>query len=202
MDKKMAIVILGGGLIKDKKGQWRTTNFGEPGDNFGTMGDRIRVVAGYYFYKKNPDILIIASGGRGQFSHIKDAPPVAAVIKQELMEFGVPEEKIIEEVKSYNTYEQLCEIKKIARGKGWQKIEVISNKWHLPRVEAMIEKFEELNSLKTIYKLISAEEVLIKEDKTKWEPIIEQAYASGEMRRRIESEQKGVNDIEAGIYKK
>jgi len=56
MDKiEQAIYILGGGLKKEADGKWRTTNYDEPGDNFGISGDRLRVVAAGYLYKNNPE---------------------------------------------------------------------------------------------------------------------------------------------------
>jgi len=72
-----AVVILGGGLKKDKNG-WRTTRFsdavagGEPADAF---GDRLRVVAGYFLYRnelrENQDSVILVSGGCGRFKKVK-----------------------------------------------------------------------------------------------------------------------------------
>jgi len=97
VNKKTAIVILGGGLKKDADGRWRTTNYDESGDNFGVSGDRLRVVAANYLYKNNQEQLIIASGGKGQLKNIPGAPAVSEVLKRELIELGVPEEKIIEE---------------------------------------------------------------------------------------------------------
>ena len=43
-----AIAVLGGNLVKDQSGKWRTTNF-EEGDIFGALGDRLRVVAAHKF---------------------------------------------------------------------------------------------------------------------------------------------------------
>ena len=61
-----AIIILGGSIIKDEHtGKWRTTYFDEQGDNYGALGDHLRVEAAVYLFKNNPNTLIIASGGKG-----------------------------------------------------------------------------------------------------------------------------------------
>ena len=203
VNKKTAIVILGGGLKKDADGRWRTTNYDEPGDNFGVSGDRLRVVAASYLYKSNPEQIIIVSGGRGQLKDIPDAPTVSQVLKKELMELGVPEEKIIEENISGNTYEQLKKIKRLIRKEGLKKIDFVSNKWHLPRIKAMLESFPELKEIYNLVKveLKGAEEILLKYDHKNWQEIIEKVYKSEGLKKRIELEQKGIQDIKEGRYK-
>lgn len=196
-----AIVILSGGLKKDKNG-WRTTYFNE-GDNFGALGDRLRVVAGYFlfrhFQKHNPDLLVLAIGGRGQLKEIKDTPPLAKILKKELIELGVPAGKILEERKSGNTYQQLKKITELSRKKKFKKIALISNKYHLPRIKAMI-KFKKMFKAINV-KLYAAENVLLKYDKVTWQKIINQAYKSKAMKQRLVLEKKGTSQIKAGTYK-
>jgi len=203
MDKKMAIVILGGGLIKDKKGQWRTTNFNEKGDKFGILGDRLRVEAGNYLYKDNPESLIIASGGKGQLKGVKGAPNLSKIIKKELIELEVEEKRIIEENKSGNTWQQLQELKKIIIKKRLLLVIIISNKYHFLRVKVMIEQDRELKRMLDCsrIKLKTAEEILIKHEPRKWQEIIETAYKSKAMKKRIAREKKGIRQIKNGIYK-
>lgn len=200
--KKTAIVILGGGLKKDETGQWRTTNYDEPGDNFGVSGDRLRVVAAGYLYKNNPEQIIIASGGKGHLKDIPDAPTVAEVLKKELIELGIPEEVIIKE-NSGNTFQQLQELKKIINKKGLKNIGLLSNEWHLPRIKAMLEQFKELKQIFDLTKVefLSAEKICLEYDRETWQEIIEQAYQNEELKKRIELEQKGVQDIKKGRYK-
>lgn len=202
---KSVIVILGGALKKDADGKWRTTNFDE-GDNFGISGDRLRVVAASYLYKKNPDQLIIVSGGKGQ---LKDVLPrkitLASVIEGELVEQGVPLEKIIKEERSGNTYQQLKKLLKILKKRKFDKITIISNKCHLPRVRAIIEYKDEFAQIGKLLnkkvKLVSAESIVILYQPKIWKKIIEKAYASREMKERLSLEKKGVREIKLGIYK-
>lgn len=194
---------MGGGLVKDKQsGKWRTTNYFE-GDNFGAMGDRLRVLAADCLFREGPEQLIIASGGKGQLRDIPDAPTVAEAIKNELIEIGVPAESIIQEDQSNNTWQQLQGLKNfISRGET-ESIKIISNGWHLPRIKAMIEADRGLLKLfeKNIIIMKSAEEVLIADNPKKWEKEIEAAYESEAMKERIRLEEKGIKDIREGNYK-
>jgi len=201
--KQKAIFLLGGGLKKDADGNWRTTNYDEPGDNFGVSGDRLRVVAATYLYKNDPEQIIIASGGKGQLKDIPDAPTVSQVIKKELIELGIPEDKIIEENNSGNTYDQLREAKRLAKETNFNKIGFLSNKWHLPRIKVMLESFVEL---KEIYNLAEvdfkdAEDTVLQYDRGTWQDIIESAFKSEGLKKRIELEEKGIMDIKTGKYK-
>ena len=209
MNNKFYIVILGGGLKKDKN-DWRTTNFDE-NDNFGVLGDRLRIVAGKYLYarasKNNPDVFIIVLGGKGQLKNTKDAPAVAEVLKKELTELGVPPESILEESNSGNTFEQLLALNKIVAEKDLRSIMLVSNRYHLPRVKTMIEFFpNRLKSLSVMLaaknlKFISAEKVCILHYKDKWYKKIKEVYASEGMKKRMQLEKQGIKDIKKRRYK-
>lgn len=201
MKNKEAIIILGGGLANDH-GQWRTTGFDE-GESFGAMGDRLRVEAAYILYKKNPELLIISSGSQGQYKNIPDVPTLAEVIKRELMDLGVPERLISKEDQSANTLQQLQALKTVINEKNLTNLFIISNQYHLPRLRAMIEKDDYLQSMlkKEEIKLISAEEVLIDHNPVKWQEFISKAYQSKAMKNRIIMEKKGVQQIKDGTYK-
>lgn len=203
-EKIDVIVILGGGLKKDKNG-WRTTNFDE-GDNFGGLGDRLRVVAAEFLARENPKVIVVVSGGRGQLRKVVGAPTVSEVLKKELMALGVAPERIIEKNNSNNTYQQLKELIKVLNGRGFSKIGIISNRHHLPRVQAMVEFIPDLKSLKDLLlignlELLSAEDILLDFDPNSWKDLISRAYASEAMQKRIELENQGVAQIKAGTYK-
>ncbi len=201
MNKKEAIIILGGGLVNEND-KWRTANFTE-GDNFGASGDRLRVVAGKYWHSNYPDKLIIVSAGKGQYQNIPDAPTVAEVMKKELMALGVSASIIEKEEKSGNTWQQLQIVKKIMADKGLDKLFIMSNEWHLPRVQAMIEVDITLNNLfhQGKIELISAEQLLLKYASEEWREIIKAAGQSEAMQKRIALEQEGVRQIKEGTYK-
>ncbi len=204
----VVVVILGGGLKRDASG-WRTTNFDE-GDNFGSLGDRLRVVAGQILYKdfrnQNKDALVVVSGGRGQLRNAPDAPTVASILKKELMDLGVPESIILVEENSNNTFEQLIELNKMIKARGWQNLAIVSNEYHLPRIGAMIGHGPGLETLKALSVngkifLVSAEEKLLDNDRERWQKLIEGAYKTKGMRERISLEKQGVKQIKSGVYK-
>ncbi|HLC89329.1 MAG TPA: YdcF family protein [Patescibacteria group bacterium] len=196
------IVILGGGLKKEKNGLWRTTRFTE-GDNFGVSGDYIRIYAAYYLVRKLKDYLIIAVGGRGQLKKIKGAPAVSQVLKKELIDLGVPKNKILLETKSGKTSSQLWELAKILKQRKITQINLISNGYHLPRIKAMIDHVSELKKAYKKIKInfISAEKVIIAVDRKKWDRAIKTAYRSKALKERIKLEKQGITDLKKGVYK-
>lgn len=200
MKDKQAIYILGGGLIKENN-KWRTTNFND-GDNFGAMGDRLRIDAAYVLYKKNSNLILITSCGKGQYKDIPDAPTVAEVMKQELIELGIEDSKILKEEKSGNTWRQLQELKNIIKNNNLDKIYILSNRHHLPRVQAMIEVDNVLYEMlkRQVIELVSAEEVLIENNPDKWTTDIDNAYQTEAMKKRLDLEAQGVMQIREGIY--
>ncbi|MFA6551009.1 MAG: YdcF family protein [Patescibacteria group bacterium] len=197
--KKEIVAVLGGCPIKDNN-RWRTTNFNE-GDEAGVLGDRLRVEAAFVWYQKYK-VKILAIGGRGQLKNIPGSPAVAAVIKKELVDLGVPANFIKEEKKSGRTYSQLQALKKIIERCQLTKVTVISNRYHLPRIKAMLRQDNGLKSMlnKKKINLQSAEQILIAADKKKWKKIIDHAYLSDKMKLRIALERQGVRQIKAGTY--
>ncbi len=193
-----AVFILGGSLIKDN-GVWRTCRFDE-GDNFGVLGDVARVAAGNILFKKEITDRIIALGGKGQYKDNADFPTITSVIKKELVQLGVPPNQI-EENLSDGTYGQLKTILEIANQRNWIKVAIISNEYHLPRISAMIKYAPNIGDLNNLADLISAEKILIDNDRTKWQKEIKEIYESAGMQRRIAIEQKGIQDIKTGKYK-
>lgn len=195
-----AIAVLGGGIVQDENGRWRTTNFDE-NDNFGALGDRLRVVAAGYLYKTSR-APIIALGGRGQLKNIAGAPPVSDVIKDELIEAGVKADDIILERNSGNTFQQLQELGKIIKNKNLNSVAIVSNRYHLPRVKAMLGHNLDLKKLFSGSKLFweSAEDTLLERAPEKWGQIISPAYESKAMKKRMAQEMAGARQIKDGTY--
>ncbi|MEK7124184.1 MAG: YdcF family protein [Patescibacteria group bacterium] len=194
--KKEALAVLCGESTKNPDGTWRTSRFDE-GDKFGALGDRMRVLAASYLYRNEPQ-LIIALGGKGQRANDKSALPASFVMKKELQELGVPEKDIITEEKSSSTFTSLKNLKPIIAQFGLKKIVLISNRYHLPRVKAMLEIVKEPGGIRIILK--EAEGVVISHD-PKMQEEIKLAYKSKAMKKRILLEQKGVKDIYSGKYR-
>ncbi len=198
---RKAIVIVGGSVRKDDQGRWRTTLLSE-GDEHGALGDRLRVIAGAMLYKEETSQKIIALGGRGQLAQVPNAPAVADIIKKELIACDVPVDAIITETESGNTFQQLQSLKKILHDYDFQRVLIVSNTYHLPRIEAMIEMDVELKHMlnQGHIELRSAEEILVEREPERKEEI-DRAYASKQMQERIKKEQEGVSQLKEGTYK-
>lgn len=202
---KKAIIIISAGAKKNKNGTWSNTDLTERNNQLGAPGGKQRVIAASYLHKIMPDCFLIASGGRGY--DIKDKssnrPDLCQITKNELKGLSLPESKIIMENKSNTTFEQLQELKKIILKLRFDFVIIVSNKYHLPRLKAMINKDLALSSYLTDGKinLISAEKILLKQNHKKWEKIIEEAYSSAWMRARIKKEKQGIKDLKNNKYK-
>jgi len=201
MSEAQALIVLGGGLIKDKSGHWRTAAFNE-GDKMGITGDRLRVVAAAYAYHDDPRQVIIAAGGYGRHHVYQNAPTLASILAEELQALGVPEEKIIREEHSVSTYTQLLEAAKILQARRIGAATVISNEYHLPRMAAFVACAPELKRWLSEKKIrfAAAEKIALAHDRERWEAEIKTAYASAGMRQRQALEAKGVADMRAGRY--
>ena len=200
MQSSDAIAVLGGSLVKEKSGRWRTTGF-EEGDNFGVQGDRLRVIAAGLLYKKD-GVFIIALGGRGQLKDVPDSPAVSEVIKDELIELGVRPEDIVCEKSSGSTFEQLLELGDIAGKESLEALTIITNEYHLPRVKALVQYNQILTKAFSHCRLVfkSAESILLEYDSESWEEIIAAAYKSEAVKKRIASELAGAEQIKDGTY--
>lgn len=198
---KAIIFINAGTIIKDEKTGWRTTNFEET-DNFGVMGDRLRVEAAYLLYQKMPDSFLVCTAGIGQLVGVPEVVPVKAVIKKELIELGVPEERILVPGDAGNTYQELLELEKIIKSdKEIEQIIFVSNRWHIQRVQAIAEaKFNKFEDYRIKTEFISVEDYLIERDPEKWTSIVNQAYSSELMKKRLAMEQKGVEQVKNRTY--
>lgn len=193
------IVILGGNIWLGKSNDlWQTQDVDGPGDAFGPTFCRLRVCAGFLVYRKFGGY-IIASGGKGT----QEKPSIAEVIRRELLEFDVKDESIILEERSTDTHSQLREVQALVVQQpeiGYTQI--ISNVWHLPRINAMIKHSPHLEKLRHSPLIVrDAETVLLENNFAAWEDTIEQSRLHPGMARRLANESQGVDDIIAGRYK-
>lgn len=196
--------VLGGGLVQDDSGEWHTVEYAKGGDKFGFSNDRWRVLAAAVHWKKNPDCMMLVSGGRGQYRSIKGVPTIASVIKSELIEIGVPEASIVIEDNSDNTHEQLIKVVEVAKKNNFRDIVLLTSEWHIPRVEAFLnsESYLSKETGNLTITTVSAEEILKKDDPYKWSEIIEEVKQRDDYKERVKIELKGVEDIEKGVYGK
>lgn len=191
MNKPEIIIILAGSLQKNAKGHWEsdTKDF-----------HHLRIIAGNLLHKKNPNSKIIVSGGRGILDNVlPKKQTLASILKEELTKLGVPFDKIIEEKQSNNTIQQLQQLEKMLANQRSKNIIIISNRYHIPRIQTMIEYKKIKFPANT--NLISAEAVLIKEASEEWEEKIKKIYQNPAMKAIIQKEKRGLRNLSAGKYK-
>lgn len=197
-----AIVVLAGGIKQDALGRWGSTDLSAEDDKLGAPGGKLRVLATAVLATEYPATTVVASGGVG-YDVPKDAPDgrplLCEILCNELIEVGVPKEHIDLENKSNTTYQQLQQLTAFIKKYDGNKTMVISNRWHLPRIEAILEvKFP---VLKKLVELVSAEDVLIESDQIRWKPMIDKEYSSAYLMARIDREKQGIEQIKKGTYK-
>lgn len=198
-----SIVVLGAYLVKMDDGSWRTTRYHES-DDFGVTGDWYRVLAGSYLFREKNAQHVVVSGGIGQLaSKYQDPPTIASVMKQELVNLGVPEALVIVEEASINTYQQLRNCWSLLTTMcQMQALDIVSNRYHLDRILAMVETIPVMHRAYRagLVNVVAAEDVILRHDPS-MEEEIRLAYASEAMKARILLEQQGVHQIKAGTYK-
>lgn len=96
-----------------------------------------RIEAAYAYLSENPDVICIASGGRGDDEPISEAE----CIRQGLIRRGISPDRIISEDKSVNTYENIRNSLEILDSIGAQRRAVIvTSEFHQLRASMISEK--------------------------------------------------------------
>lgn len=198
-----AIVVLAGGIKRIAERRWVSTDLTEEDDRQGAPGAKLRIYAATILAERFPGAIIVASGGKGN-----DVPPdadrkrplLAEVLRDELVASGVAAARIILEDKANTTYQQLMELQQASRKQGWKRLVIVTNRWHLARVEAMLQlRFTSLMEHVDV-KLVSAEEVLIETQPGRWQALLAEAYDKDFLKNRMEREARGVEQIYSGTY--
>ena len=203
MNQPDAIVVLSAGIKQISTGRWVSTDLTEADDRQGAPGGKLRVLAAAALATQYPQAIVIASGGKGfdvPSGTLGDRPLLSEILCEELIEAGIPRGRIELEKASNTTYGQLTEIKKLSPARGWQNVLLVTNRWHLLRLDALIEvKFADFKKNVTV-KLVSSEEVLLQMDGNQWENLIQEAYTSEWLARRVEREERGIKQMKERSY--
>ena len=118
-----AIVILGGG-VKSKIAPRPMIDVAEQGD---------RVIYGAKLYKMGKAPIIIATGGRIPWRNGQKNLSEADDMEELLLLFGIPDSAIIKEGKSFNTYDNAVNTKKILDQLNLKRIILVTSAIHMPR---------------------------------------------------------------------
>jgi len=145
----------------------------------------------------------------------KKAP--AEVIAAELQYAGVERNNIISDPNTLDTISEIIGLIKVAQLSDCTDVGVLTNEYHIPRIDAIInnlewlifdderdpdflEGMEKLRRGKININLIPAEDVIKNSLPAIYDSEIMPAIESVEMQRRIESEKHGVGDLKSGRY--
>ncbi len=184
------LFVLSGGLTKNKNGAWQSDGL------YGTIpGSNLRLIAATYLFTADPDKQIIVSGSKGHLDKIPGSPPLASIMKNELVALGIPAGNIQKEHRSNNTFQQLQALKKILVARHPKKICIVSNTYHLGRIRALISQLK----FRQKVTLVSAERVILKHIPT-LRTKINRMYASSRMKKIILLEKHGIKQIKSGTY--
>lgn len=126
----------------------------------------------------------------------------------ELLDLGVPQNKILEEAKAFTTWEQLVNCSEIAREKEWKKsdVAIISLFWHFGRITAMMingsKRFNIDPFLIGVTPLISVERTLASQDPEKWNAYFKNLYSNPTMVSTFINEAMGTGQLMSGHHPK
>lgn len=185
-------------------------------DPLGNMGGgHSNVIAAAEIAQYFPELTIIATSYNYKN---EDEPTMAQVYARELINLGVPEEKIELEEKSKDTMTELFEMVKIAKKHGWNNVSVLTNETHTERVQVMLEHLEELaknviEKDKEFFEaweyfekgknlqvhLLQSEQILPMRD-PRYQKVVDAMRSSEPYKKRLESEKRGAKRIENGTY--
>jgi uncharacterized SAM-binding protein YcdF (DUF218 family) len=123
-----AIVLLGGGT--------RPQLPPRPMSEMNEAGDRLSYAAQLYHAEKAP--FIVVSGGFIDF--FGSTVPESDAMRELLMAFGVPQNAIVLESRSRNTYENALYVRELADAEGFNSILLVTSGLHMPRSVAIFER--------------------------------------------------------------
>lgn len=206
-----AIFVLSGGTDFHKNQGFRSPSYSGADFTGLASGSRMRVIAADEIGKIFPDVTLVTTGKTNEPGFPNDA----RVLADELVERGTSPEQIMLEEKSVSVLTELVQMVKMAIEKEWQRVAAITNDYHVPRVKVMYQKLETIEGLcneeeiATILEfkqeggqvsVVSAEDILsVTSDHYK--ALIEKAESTDAYRARVESEEKGIQDLLNGTYK-
>jgi len=199
-----AIFILSGSIVKKKKtDRYKSTAYSDT-DDHGLLGGKARVIAAAEIGNHFQSSKLVTNS-----KTFKNGEPAdAEVIAGELQRYGIPTERIIKQEKSDDTLEEIIELVKLAKEHDWKHIGVISSEFHIPRAQALYEHlhnfvkddaeahealdFCKKNNTQVVF--VTAENILPHRDK-RYAALIDEVRQTEDYKRRVDSEQGGVEKI-------
>lgn len=201
-----AVVILGGGLRRE--GDIFSPATYADSDEFGMLGGHMRVIAGVELLRRAESDTFVFTTGIYEKNKARLGPDVlpeadvyAAHFLEQMASMNLSRPQIVLESASKTTLENMSELVRIIEAQGWKRVAIVSNTYHLPRIEALYEHLFKLRpDLHVDIAFLSAEEIVRSVLPGRYDEEIEAAYASPAAVKRAESEARGLRDLENGTY--
>ncbi len=220
-----AIIILSGGIIpsnqakRDGRPAFKSPSYSEEyvltdpvtnGEIRLITGGKARIISAAELARVFPNTIIVTTSAVDS-----NEPTHAAVMERELVDLGVLPNRILKEEVSWDTFSEMAEMVKMADSKGWWRLAVITNGYHVPRAQEMFNQAPSLiseevdpdfhNALDRIEKglkvvFVSAEDILPLRHRS-YQIVIEAVKSSQPYSKRLEAEAKGLSDLNAGRYR-
>jgi uncharacterized SAM-binding protein YcdF (DUF218 family) len=217
-----AIIVLSANIKKvgkEEKKHFVPTDLHSPTD-MGLAGGGMRVLASTELYLNKEARLFIFSGGKSPRAVAKygDDIPSDSEVYTEKFRSGLEglkkrsdyaekfkdleEPDTLLEDKSSNTQTNIREVLRLIYKSKWQQVAILTNDYHLPRVQALYEQaLRDHPEIKIQMTFLSAEKILKKYQPGKYDKVIENAYKSPDGILRLQNEAKGLEDFKSGKYK-
>ena len=192
------VTVILGGNIRLFNGKYISSPYEESMEK--GVGARGRVVTAAIFYHLGLASHFIVSTGKTHPD--PDAPTEAAVMKAELVDYGVPDSCITVEEKSVNTLENAIEVARLLRTDKFKQataIALVSNSYHLRRMYTFFVA-QGLTAEGRHLTLISCDRILYEILPELRQRFVD-LYSSSSMKARMNAEVQGVIDFYARHYK-
>ncbi len=211
-----AVVVLSADIVEapEKESGYKSGSYEDMDVRNLLSGAKARVIAGAEASKHFPDAIIVTDTRDRDTS--RGRPTHAQIYANELLQLGVQSDRILQEPDSINTITELAEIIKIAAERRWKHIALISNDYHLPRIQEMYARLPELVSADDrqfsdayrdftaaggVISTVSAEDVLLVRD-PRYKRLIDTVHALPSYTARVQAEQQGIEDLRQGRYRR
>jgi len=218
-----AIFVLSGGIVTDSVARVAPYNddfkspsfadsdrlFADAGKIIVPPGGKTRVIAATEIAKEFSDMTIVTTSiVPGEFSH-------ASVMATELRGRGIEDKRIILEEDSLDTWTEMVELVKMTVKQGWGTVGIITNQYHVPRAQAMLDNLEQylavnpdaeasaaLQKVRTgsmQIKFLAAEKVL-ESVNPHWSTLFERTRTTAAYQKTQQNEANGLEALRTGTY--
>jgi len=207
-----ALFALAGGIIAspNRANGWRTFGWSHTSEHGIATASRTRVIATAEIAEAVPNMLIVTDS-YNRFD--PDEPTMASVVKNELIHRGVDEDRVLMEEDSFSTFTELTEMIKMALDKGWTKVLILSNEYHLPRISEMYARLNEIVDDAEFQELLqtfkdgggkvefTSAEPVMRVSSPWYDRYLDAAERSPQYVKTLEGEAQGLADLRAGKYR-